>query len=202
MKKQIFYMLGAFSLCCLMSTQMVTAQEVTTSTTCATRAASSFVPVYATFVTPGPSAWINTEEITVPLTNVQTARGVIFDEETSSFILPKGVYSLQFQFIIEAEFSTGLAFDEMYLDINNNAARASLVWFEKTHSPSSSFIDSAWKSFSGSKIFSVGSDNTYVKCILVRPSTANIRFAFSQVGTETPENNAALICLHKIDSCD
>jgi hypothetical protein len=131
---------------------------------------------------------------------MQTSKGVVFDEELYTFILPKGTYSLQFQFILEGV-ATGLDFTEMYLDINNNAARATLDWFAKEHSASASFINSAWKSFCGSKIFSVGSDYTYVKFILVRQNVSSIRFAFSQVGTTSPDNNAALISLHKIDDC-
>jgi hypothetical protein len=159
--------------------------------------------VYATLVETEISEYTTSIEIRVPLNQIQAAEGVTFDADNDTFTLPKGIYTFQFQFSMETEVVEGgipyFDFEHMYLNINGDSSRIPLDWTMAANTEGE-FNTNDWASFSGSRIFTIGADNTVVKFILSRyPSgpLGAIRFSFKST-SRTPNNNPVRITLHKI----
>jgi len=223
MKKQLSIILGALSICCFVSADVTLSEKTTDENSTKTRDISykkPFSPAYATLIQdttyPDPAAipsWIQSAQITVPFNSIQAAKNITFDETATpdSFILPKGVYTFDFQFTMEREgpakifHERDFRFTDMYLDLNNGSSKIALDWTFGFNS-STTFNTYLWATFTGSRIFSIGTDNTLVKFILVRDSAflGNIRFTFDQSATPTltTENSPVRITIHKIDGCD
>jgi len=228
MRKYLLSMLGVASICCLISTPAMasskqskkSAKSRSTTTECTTRG-TAFTPAYATLIHDGdyPSAgWIQNAATTiVPFTSIQTARNITLDTTTppyTTFTLPKGLYSINFQFVVQAATSTSLQasvdflkFTNMYLDLNESASIVYLDW-ALGHDGSQTMMigNQTWASIYGSKIFAVGVDNTTVKFIIEREvGTSSIdNFKFSSnldFYSVVPTNSSIRVNLHKIDCC-
>ena len=170
--------------------------------------------VYGTIVFTGmaDNEWISAPEIIVPLSDLQKAQGITLDAGSNTFTLPKGTYTLHFQFVIrtdddEPPIPLGfLKFTKMYLDINNDASRVPLDW-AMALDDSGSANQNPWVSITGSRVFSVSSDDTDVKIVLVREAnisgSGNIQFSsqldFYKVESE---NNPVRLTLHRLDGCN
>jgi len=183
---------------------------------CPTKKPPSPQSAYATLIYAETETdpWINALDIIVPFTSIQAAKNVTLDTATSTFTLPKGTYSINFQFVIITDGSGNTAkdnvsflrFTNMYLDLNNGASTVALDWAMGLDD-SGNMNSAPWASFSGSKIFSVAADNTVVKFVLHRTEeisgTLNIKFS-SQFDiyasfADLLNNNAVRVTLHKID---
>jgi len=101
-------------------------------------------------------------------------------------------------------------FTDMYLDINNDSSRIALDWNmwlnDATPAPPYGFSQYYWASFSGSKIISIGEDNTVVKFILLRDPNwlGPILFAYDPFYPADPlstNNNPVRVNIHKINGC-
>jgi len=215
MKKYPSIVLGAISVCCLISAHVMASFEPAIERSCTKAACSKyFTPAYATLTqnTAYPaSGWLTTSQITVPLNRIEIAKNITFDKRTNSFTLPKGNYQFDFQFTMEADTATStdeydFRFTDMYLDFNNGFAINNLDWSMKLNAgQATGFNDTVWVTFSGSKVVSVGADNTTVKFILVRDPAylGNIRFdAEPHPITQATNNHPILINIHKIHGCE
>jgi len=214
MKKQLSIILGALSVCCFVSAHVMASEKTVDENSLKTRAISckkSFTPAHATIIQATTSGWISTAQMTVPFEALQTAKNITFDPTNLTFTLPKGVYTFDFQFTMERQGPANIIheldfrFTDMYLDIDNDTSRIALDWNLGFNSDLG-FNSYVWAIFSGSKIISIGADNTVVKFILVRDAgyKGNIRFTYnpSTTPTLTTENNPVRISIHKIDGCE
>jgi len=223
MRKYLLTILGVVSICCLISVPAVASSKKHGEKSSKSRAATeyttratAFTPAYATMVYNESPSWIPATTINVPFDSIQTAKNITLDTTTTpnTFTLPKGVYSLNFQFVVKTEVFTSvfataayLKFTKMYLDLDNGASEVVLDW-ALGHDGSQTMMNanSTWASVCGSKIFAVGVDNTVVKFVIERETpksgTANIKFSSNlDFYSVVPENNAIRLNLHKIDSC-
>jgi len=161
-------------------------------------------PVYATVVQTErfpESGFLNDMEITLPLNHMLGGEGVEFDGANNTLTLPKGIYTMHFQFTLMANDDTGggpqwwerFFFNEMYVDLNDGDFKIYFDWVSTIeHSLTNKFRQA---SFAGSEMFPVYSDNTKIKLVLKRPYTGDIAFSFDP----TPlKNNLVRITLHKI----
>lgn len=227
-------MLGVVSICCFIATPAMASSKEhgekssksrSTTTECTTRG-TAFTPAYATLIHNGPypaaslGLWINTGSFTLPFTALQTAKNITLDTSTTpytTFILPKGVYTIDFQFVVITDPTGGpvaisvddFRFTKMYLDVNNGSSVVPLDWALK-HDASQTMMtatnNSTWASVSGSRIFSIGADNTPVKIVIEREFAtsvpANIRLSADlDFYTGVPENEPVRVSIHKIDGC-
>jgi len=187
MKKQRSIILGTLSLCCLFWTY---AEGSELEATPRPR------PVYATLVQTETSSFTTNENITVPLGEMLMAKGVAFDKDNSTFTLPRGIYSLHFQFTMNTKESIStpkLGFTHMHLDLNNGDTLVPVVWNVAPRE------EDNWAHFSGSAIFNVESDNTKIRFVLNRTDeSGSIRFSLPRP-TTTLDNHAVRITLHEID---
>ena len=227
MKKRFFKSLGTFFICCLASTHLSADQGVQNTTIVEKGLLSKiaslysprakthpFTPAYATLVYKGPSLLISTQEIDIPLDSIQVAKEITLDADADTFTLPKGVYSIRFQLTfkadttVEADAQDALRFTDIFLEFNNDASKVLLDWGIKLNnnrkgSGIGSEPDAHWAFVSGSKVFSVGSDNTIVKCKAVRESSSTdiVLVSTLQGGGFAQNNNSVRISLHKINGC-
>jgi len=220
MKKYPSIVLGVVSACCLFSVHVMASEEPAIEKACKKVTCSKyFTPAYATLVQNTASAWIpsTTTTITVPFTQIQTAKNITFDDITDTFTLPKGIYAFNFQFTMETQSNTvagelEFRFTDMYLDINNESARIGLDWNMKLNDGGAAASDIGfnsyyWATFSGSRVLSIGADNTVVKMVLVRDTTySTVDFRFNYDPTLpyplTTNNNPVRIDIHKIHGCE
>jgi len=216
MKTQLSVIFSVLSACCFLSTQTIAADALTT------RAISrSFTPAYATLVQAEASPFLSTKELTVPFDQIRTTREITLDTTTDTFTLPRGIYSIDFQIALELQtgeypspgpVEDAIEITDVYLDLNNGSSIVPLDWgvsFAGLYENSDGGNRYSWTVLSGSKLFFVGSDNTVVKCIVVRQGTAHdIRFgadgpSFSAEGfSPTFAREPVHVSLHKIDGCD
>jgi hypothetical protein len=227
MRKYLLTILGAVSICCFVSTSAMASSKhskkssKTRGTTECTTRGTNFTPAYATMVYNESPSWITATTIALPFDSIQTARNITLDTTTTpnTFTLPKGVYSINFQLVVKTDAAypdpigdsvAWLKFTKMYLDFNNGSSEVSLDW-ALGHDASGTMMttvnNSTWASISGSKIFSVGADNTVVKFMLEREliasGTGNIKFSSNlDFYSVTPENKSIRVSLHKIDGCN
>jgi len=221
MKRYPSIILGAISACCLLSTHAIASEETAVEKHCCPP--KCFTPIYATLIqsvpTPlgGSDPFITSQQFLVPFDNIQTAKGITFDETVApdSFTLPKGVYCFKFQFSMAVESSTSpditderkFRFTDMYLDLNNDSLRIPLYWNTRIiPGIIGGFNEIYSASFSGSKIISIGSDNTVVKFIVVRDpgNLGAIQFAYDPYNPPNPlttNNSPVRVNIHKIDGC-
>jgi hypothetical protein len=115
-----------------------------------------FTPVYAmafqesskNFGTASPG-----DILLLPFSTLESAQGITLNSTTDTFTLPKGVFTVQFQFITDDK---RVLFDPVYLKIGGSdltLARISVVYDP----------DSTLSSFSGSTIFQVCENDTQVQ---------------------------------------
>jgi hypothetical protein len=150
-----------------------------------------FLPVYATAYQSETKVVDGGEtEIIVPFDTLQEAKGISLSNDT--FTLPKGTYSVHFQFILNNLFDVGsFVFNEMKLDLGDGST-VPLDWsaaYNWDESLTGGFAEDT--TVVGSKIFSIPNDNTEVKLVITR--TATPTFSFIAV-TKRPTR----IVLHKI----
>jgi len=229
MRKCLLTILGAVSICCLISTPAmasskkhgkkgVKARSTTECTTEATTRGTVFSPAYGTLVHDGAtSPYPDTVvDITVPFTAIQVERNITLDTTNDTFTLPKGVYALNFQLFTLTDNNGNttsqntelLLFSDIYLDINNGSAIVKLDWAMSYDNSNIVTSPTVFATFSGSKIFSIGADNTVVRFKIKRVSpTVTGSFSFNtllglyQGLGATPENDPIRVTLHKIDGC-
>jgi len=160
-----------------------------------------FNPVYATLIQETASqGWINDTNITLPLSKKQVAESVTLNATNNSFTLPKGVYTIHFQFAMETGESSveALRFTDIYLDINGSS-QIPLDWVvaldEEGHIQSND-----WGYFSGSRAFTLTADST-VKVMLVREATGDVKFVFpdGSLAPDVLKNHPVSISLKRID---
>jgi len=214
MKKKIYILLNILVVCCLAPAPSMASSKShkTRSTTYAHQTTHTFTPAYATLISPEPETedWIVDQTIIVPITQIQTAKNITLDPLTHTFTVPKGTYFIHFQFVMKdrqtiASPNNFFSFTKMHLDINNDSAQEILDWAPNIDS-SGLLGDFRWASFSGSKIFSVGADETAIKMVLNRDTPvygAEILFSHPEnsVSNKHVEISPVRITLHKINGC-
>jgi len=178
-----------------------------------------FSPVFATLARNERSevfSGAGMNPITVPLDEIdfETAEGVTFSAANHTFTLPKGFYTIHFEFTMALENDnfqpTAFRFTNIYLDLNGDSSRIPLSWimsindWNLLHSedPPADY----WATFSGSKTFKISQDGTVAK-FMIRRLTDNLdgirfeRLSSSNGGYhpgEEEDNVAVRITLHKI----
>jgi len=173
----------------------------------------AFSPVFATLAYEGPSGLFSgagMDPITVPLEEMDpTAQGVTFSAINNTFTLPKGLYTIQFEFSMVTEYygdSVALKFEKIYLDLNSDSSRIPLSWIVSLNNTSLYSTEDEptyWAGFCGSKIFEISEDDTVVKLMIKR-----YRDRLGSIWFEVPgsldsnyplDNRAVRITLHKIE---
>ena len=96
------------------------------------------------------------ESITVPFTTLDHAVEITLDSDTDTFTLPKGIYTVRFQFLIKTD--KDYSFNRIYLDIGGS--ELNMTWNSTQYDPPDS---KALSSFKGSTIFQVLADDTAVR---------------------------------------
>jgi len=115
-----------------------------------------FTPAYAVAVQECPKNFgevVIDDIILLPFSSLEYAQGITFDSTTDTFTLPKGVFTLHFQFMTD---DRRVMFDPVYLKIGGcdlTLARTSTVYDP----------DNSLSSFSGSTIFEIPADGTEVQ---------------------------------------
>jgi len=130
-------------------------------------------------------------EVVVPFDTMQEAKGISLSNDT--FILPRGTYRVHFQFTLNNWYTTGaFPFSDVHLVLGDGSS-IPLSWsaaynnlFEITFSDATSVT--------GSKIFSIPSDNMGVRLIFTR--TSGTDFSFSDY--VTVENHPTRIVFHRV----
>ncbi len=177
-------------------------------------ATGSLSSVYATLAQEGASEEFSYQEgavVTVPLNEMdpETAKGVIFSAANNTFTLPKGLYTIHFEFTINTPYADGAAslrFTNIYLDLNGDSSRIPLSWVlslmgeaENLHfNVSENFNE--WGCVSGSKLFKISQDDTVVKLMIEYDAENYYKttFEFPNIPVESLDNKAVRITLHKI----
>jgi len=124
----------------------------------------------------------------VPLSNVDYAKNISLDTNTSTFTLPKGIYLFDFQFLI-AEIN--YTFKRMFLTLG--ASEHLTAWSQGTiiSAPSESL-----SSFFGSTIFEITEDNTQVQFLLEILNPTGQPFVFTNLGMD--DNYPTRLVVRKI----
>jgi len=145
-------------------------QGATGATGCMGPQGESFSPVYLSATQEGSvnkgSVSVG-DLVTIPFSSVDYAQGISLDSASDTFTLPKGVYTVQFQFMTDDK---KILFDPIYLDIGGSQlalSRAAAVY-----DPDNSLAD-----FSGSTIFEVLENDTEVKlCAKILAASGDLIF--------------------------
>jgi len=145
--------------------------------------------------------WIDDLVVTVPLNQQQVAKGTTLDAVNNSFTLPKGVYSIHFQFSMEPRRSEtdDLQLFDIFLAVNNEGKRVPLDWTVALYG-GGDFAPDPFACYYGSRIFSLATDSV-VKLQMARWSGYDIKFSFPDDGLTpgSPHNNPVSITIEKID---
>jgi len=221
MKRKLIPILGALSMCCFLSTHMKAA-EVTKGACSYTESSckSDPCPQEEAYVTVmggntdygDPSYTVSDSEFLVPLTTIQATKGITLDSDTFTLTVPKGMYSIHFQLMMDTDDNNlpgdqspavnAFRFTDIFLDLNNDSTRVALDWSMALNTDYN-FSTHSWVSISGSRIFSVGADNTLIKIRMIRDlsqGTYAIRFRSSVDDPSlVPNNNPIRVSLHKIN---
>jgi len=148
-----------------------------------------FMPVYATAYQSELKVFDSGEtEIVVPFSTLQKAKGISLSND--AFTLPKGTYSVHFQFTASTE--DVFAFNGMRLELGSGSA-IPLDW-SAAYNYELPITSAEATSIVGSKIFSIENDNTEVTLVITRTATTD--FAFYDASTTN--NHPTRIVFHKL----
>jgi len=135
--------------------------------------------------------------IRLPFSCLDYSKNITLDATSDTFTLPKGVYIVDFQFMIDDDSS--YAFDRMYLTIGGS--ELNVAWAPGGYEPDENDVsDNSLSSFSGSTIFETPEDGTEVRFFMRinrKKSSGTPDFIFTD--PNATENYPTRIVFRKID---
>jgi len=134
--------------------------------------------------------------ITVPFTTLDYTKGIEFDSTTDTFTLPKGIYTVRFQFLLGNADDYG--FSTVFLSVGG--CQHKLTWTGAGYDPGDSGQYQSLSSFTGSSIFQVPADDTEVKLCATTNQDDNDDLIFADPidGGLTTYNYPARIVFEKV----
>jgi len=134
--------------------------------------------------------------ITLPFTTLDYSRGITLDALTDTFTLPKGMYTVRFQFMRHGE-DDNITFSSIYLDIGG--FQHPLTWNASEYDPASS---SSIVSFSGASLFEVPIDDTQVQIRMLVGALDSSPDELIFVDSGTPLNYPTRVVFEQITTDD
>jgi hypothetical protein len=117
------------------------------------------------------------EIIRLPFSTLDYSKNITLDAGTDTFTLPKGIYIVDFQFMIDDD--SKYAFNKMYFTIDGS--ELNVAWAPGRYEPDENDVaDNSLASFSGSTIFEAPEDETEVRFFMrINRKDGNPDFIFT-----------------------